>query len=210
MDMQPRRLQRGDQGTHIAGKKFHQHYADDGYWHGYGTDDLYRVPLLGDECECSERPDEAEQHFIDAGEWGMSGLVPAVSDSAGVRDQSGPGGQRRELHVRVGTGDAETQIEGSCSRIEHQGGIEQISFAENASGLDDIQKSDEQQKGDAQPYHRDQRHAGRGMLFYFGACHTCFLPSLAGLNVRRWMRPAFQTRPLVEVATRFGSVRPIS
>ena len=57
-----------------------------------------------------------EQHFVDAGERRMAGLVPAVRHRSRIGDEAGPGGQRRKLDVRVGSGDAEAQVERSRAR----------------------------------------------------------------------------------------------
>ena len=59
----------------------------------------------------------------------MASLVPAVRYRCRVSDEAGPSGQRRELDVRIRSGDAESEVERSRSGVEHQRGIKQVRFA---------------------------------------------------------------------------------
>src|SRR5215472_1424577 len=183
--MQPSGLQCRNQRANVASQKLHENDTDDRDRHGYGADDFHAVAFFRDEGEGGERPNEAQQHFIEAGKWRVAGLVPAVRHRSGISDEAGPRGHRRELDIGLRSSNAEAEIERAGTGVENQRRIQQIGFAQNVSALHHIEKRNKQQKGDAEADHDDQSHSGRGMLFYFCPCHVLLILSAAGLTVRR-------------------------
>src|ERR1019366_10411225 len=111
------------------------------------------------------------EHFVDAGERRMPRLVPAACDRASVGQQSRPCGERGKANVRGKAGDAEGEIKRSCSGIENERCVEQIGVVEQIAALDHVQKCHEQQEGNAQSHHHDQRCTGSRWLL-FGFCHS--------------------------------------
>src|SRR5699024_4719995 len=123
-----------------------------------------------------ERPDKTQQHFVEAGEWGMAGLVPAMRHRRSVSDEAGPCRYRSKLDVRLGSSNSKAKVKSTCTGVEDQCRVEEVSFAQNVSALHYIKKRDEQQEGNAEADHDDQSHSGRGMLFYFCPCHVLLYP----------------------------------
>ncbi len=116
--MQPCGLQCRYERSDFTAQELHEHHADNGDRHGHGANDFYSVAFFGDQGESGQGPDKAQQHFVDAGEWGMAGFVPAMRHGSCVGHQAGPCRERSELDVRLGAGDAEAEIERACASIE--------------------------------------------------------------------------------------------
>src|SRR5690349_4316507 len=133
--MQPCRLQCWNEWPNITAQKLHQDDADDCDRHGYGADDSHSVAFFGDEGKGGEGPDETQQHFVEAGEWGMTGLVPAVRHGCCVSYEAGPCRYRSKFDVRLSPGDAEAEIEGARTCVEDQRRVEQVGFTYDVSAL---------------------------------------------------------------------------
>jgi hypothetical protein len=143
MHMQPGRLQSRNQGMHVGAQQLHQHHADDSHWHGDRADYSHAEFFFCDQRQHGQRPYEAEQHFVDAGEGRVPGFVPAMRDGARICGQADPRRQRREFHVGLCPGDAESKIKSARASVKNQRGIQQVRFVQQASTFHHIQKSHE-------------------------------------------------------------------
>ena len=88
VNVQPGGLQRRNQRPHFRRQELHQDDANHGQRHGDATDDLHPELLFGDQGERRYRPDEAQQHFVDAGERWTSCEVPAVGHGQSISGES--------------------------------------------------------------------------------------------------------------------------
>ena len=110
----------------LGAKQLHQNDAHDGHRHGDGADDLDAKFLLRDQGQDRQRPDEAQEHFVDAGEGRVSRLIPAMRDRAGVGGEAGPGCDRGKAHVGICAGYTKSKVESTGPGVEDQRCIEQV------------------------------------------------------------------------------------
>ena len=95
-----------------------------------------------------------------------------MRDGTGIREQTSPSRQRGEAHIRRNASYPKAQIKRSRARVENERRIQQVGFVEQIAALDHVQKCHEQQEGNSQSHHYDQRCTRRRWL-RFDSCYSC-------------------------------------